>query len=122
MSRVIVQPSAKVSVVSSRVTQSKPVWLVIGVGLLLLISFMPPRPGLSTAGQRVLGVLVFAVVMWISEAVPYVYTAIANVVCLAILLGFSPVQGTTGALLGTPKALQVAVGGFVSNGTILVTA
>lgn len=122
MSRVIVQPSTKVSVVSSRVTQSKPVWLVIGVGLLLLISFMPARPGLSTAGQRVLGVLVFAVVMWISEAVPYVYTAIANLVCLAILLGFSPAQGTAGALLGTPKALQVAVGGFVSNGTILVTA
>ena len=43
MSRVIVQPSTKVSVVSSRVTQSKPVWLVIGVGLLLLISFLCPH-------------------------------------------------------------------------------
>ena len=108
--------------VSNPLRQSKKYWLVIGVGLLLLISFMPPRPGLSTAGQRVIGVLVFAVVMWISEAIPYVYTAVTNVVCLALLLGFSPVQGTTGALLGTPKALQLAVGGFVSNGTILVTA
>jgi solute carrier family 13 (sodium-dependent dicarboxylate transporter), member 2/3/5 len=122
MSRVIAQPSGEMAMVSSRGTQLKPVWLVAGVGLLLLISFMPPRPGLSTAGQRVLGVLAFAVVMWISEAIPYVYTALATVVCLAILLGFAPAQGTTGAFLGTPKALQIAVSGFVSGGTILVAA
>jgi sodium-dependent dicarboxylate transporter 2/3/5 len=122
MSDAIAQPSTKSATVSTRGTQSKPVWLVIGLGLLLLIGFMPPQPGLSTAGQRVLGILAFAVIMWISEAIPYVYTAFATVLCLAIFLGFSPAQGTTGALLGTPKALQLAVSGFVSGGTILVTA
>ncbi|OFW37198.1 MAG: transporter [Acidobacteria bacterium RIFCSPLOWO2_12_FULL_60_22] len=102
--------------------QTKVAWLVIGLGLLLLISFMDPRPGLTTAGQRVLGVLVFAVIMWISEAVPYVYTAFLSVLFLTIFLGFSPAEGTAGPLLGTSKALQVAVSGFVSGGTILVTA
>ncbi len=122
MSSLIEQSPLKLGTVSSHGTRSKPVWLVAGLGLLLLIAFMPPRPGLSTAGQRVLGVLVFAVIMWISEAVPYVYTAFACVVSLAFFLGFSPAHGTTGTLLGTPRALQIAVSGFVSNATILVTA
>ena len=122
MSDVIAQPSTEMEAVSTCTTQSKPVWLAIGVGLLLLIAFIPPQPGLSTAGQRVLGVLIFAVIMWISQAIPYVYTAFVSVLCLAIFLGFSPAQGTTGALLGTTKALQLAVSGFVSGGTILVTA
>ena len=99
MSPLVDQPLPKLAVVSIRATESKPVWLVVGLGLLLLVAFMPPRPGLSTAGQRVLAVLVFAVIMWITEAVPYVYTAFACVLSLALFLGLSPAQGTTGALL-----------------------
>ena len=102
--------------------KSKLVWLAIGIAALLAIGFMPPAPGLSTAGQRVLGILTFAVIMWISEAVPYIYTAISSVVFLALFLGFSPAKDVSGPLLGTGKALQLAVAGFVSSGTILVTA
>src|SRR5258707_6266731 len=96
--------------------------LVIGIAVLLSISFMPPRPGLTVAGQRVLGILLFAIIMWISEAVPYVYTAIASIVFLTLFLGYAPAKGIAGPLLGTRRALQVAVAGFVTNGTILVTA
>jgi sodium-dependent dicarboxylate transporter 2/3/5 len=92
------------------------------VALLLLIAVLPAREGLSVAGQRVLGITLFAVIMWISEAVPYEYASIAIVLFLAIFLGFSPAQGTSGNLLGTAKALQIAVSGFTSTGTILVTA
>jgi sodium-dependent dicarboxylate transporter 2/3/5 len=103
-------------------TRSKLVWLGIGVALLLLSALLPPRDGLSVAGQRVLGITLFAVIMWISEAVPYEYASVGIVLFLAILLGFSPIQGTTGNLLGSAKALQIAVSGFTSTGTILVTA
>lgn len=103
-------------------TRSKLVWLVTAILLLLIIDFMSPRAGLSTAGQRVLGISVFAVIMWISEAVPYDYISIGIVLLLAISLGFSPAIGTTGGFLGTAKALQIAVSGFISTGTILVTA
>jgi sodium-dependent dicarboxylate transporter 2/3/5 len=122
MSQGVTQPANRMTAPSDRLTTSKLVWLAIGVAALLLVSFMHPREGLTTAGQRVLGVLLFAVIMWISEAVPYVYTAVTSVVFLTLFLGFSPAKGTAGALLGTPKALQTAVSGFVSNGTILVTA
>jgi solute carrier family 13 (sodium-dependent dicarboxylate transporter), member 2/3/5 len=122
MSQLIAPRSPKLAAGSSRATQSKTVWLVVGFCLLLVIGFMPPRPGLSTAAQRVLAVLVFAIIMWISEAIPYVYTAFVCLAGLALFLGFSPAQGTSGPLLGTPKALQVAVSGFVSAATVLVTA
>lgn len=123
MRHLTFQPSTSMAAArSSKETHVNPVWLTIGTCLPLLIGLLPPRPGLSTAGQRVLGILVFAILMWISEAIPYVYTAFVSLVCLTISLGFSPAQGTTGALLGTPKALQLAVSGFVSGGTILVTA
>jgi anion transporter len=95
---------------------------MVGLSSLLLFSFLPPQPGLSSAGQRVLGILIFAVVVWVSEAIPYVFTAFVITVCLTLFLGFSPARGTSGPLLGTSKALQLAVTGFVTGGTILVTA
>jgi len=103
-------------------TRAKVIWLAVAFASLLLIAFMPAREGLSTAGQRVLAILIFAIIMWISEAVPYVYTAISSLVFLTLFLGFAPAKGLAGPLLGTRKALQLAVAGFVTNGTILVTA
>jgi solute carrier family 13 (sodium-dependent dicarboxylate transporter), member 2/3/5 len=122
MPAATVRSEVGTSTSSSQIVTPKLFWLAFGVVSLLLISFMPPRPALSTAGQRVLGILVFAIIMWISEAVPYVYTAISSIVFLAVFLGFAPASGISGPLLGTRKALQVAVAGFVTNGTILVTA
>ncbi len=103
-------------------TRAKTCWLVAAFASLFVIAFMPAREGLSTAGQRVLAILIFAIIMWISEAVPYVYTAISSLVFLTLFLGFAPAKGLAGPLLGTRKALQLAVAGFVTNGTILVTA
>ena len=122
MSVATVHPKVKTPASPNQFATSKLLWLAVGIASLLLISFMPAMPGLSTAGQRVLGILIFAIIMWISEAVPYVYTAISSIVLLTLFLGFAPAKGIAGPLLGTRKALQVAVAGFVTNGTILVTA
>src|SRR5712691_13260401 len=122
MPEAAVHPEIKTGTPRKQFVTSKLLWLLVGIASLLLISFMPARPGLTTAGQRVLGILIFAIIMWISEAVPYVYTAISSIVFLTLFLGFAPATGIAGPLLGTRKALQVAVAGFVTNGTILVTA
>lgn len=116
------QPKLKDRNAIPQFTPWKVAWLVVAVAALSLISFTPTWPGLSTAGQRVLGILIFAIILWISEAVPYVFTAISTVVFTAIFLGFAPAKGIAGPLLGTRKAMQIAVAGFVTNGTILVTA
>jgi sodium-dependent dicarboxylate transporter 2/3/5 len=122
MPEAAVHPEIKTGTPRKQLVTSKLLWLLVGIASLLFISFMPARPGLSTAGQRVLGILIFAIIMWISEAVPYVYTAISSIVFLTLFLGFAPAKGVVGPLLGTRKALQMAVSGFVTNGTILVTA
>jgi sodium-dependent dicarboxylate transporter 2/3/5 len=122
MPEAVVQPEATLQTPRQQPATPKFLWLIIGIASLILVSFMPARPGLSTAGQRVLGIMIFAIIMWISEAVPYVYTAISSIVFLTLFLGFAPAKGIEGPLLGTRKALQIAVGGFVTNGTILVTA
>src|SRR5215472_141403 len=122
MPEAVAQPKTAPKAPREQSTAPKFLWLMVGLAALLLISFMPARPGLSTAGQRVLGILIFAIIMWISEAVPYIYTAISSIVFLTLFLGFAPAKGIAGPLLGTRKALQIAVAGFVTNGTILVTA
>src|SRR5258708_1453321 len=118
MPEAAVQPD-KALTPPQQVVPSKVLWLIVGITSLLMTSFMPARPGLSTAGQRVLGIMIFAIIMWISEAVPYVYTAISSIVFLILFLGFAPAQGIAGPLLGTPRALQVAVAGFVTHGNLL---
>ena len=90
MTELAFQLETKSQVPQKQLFSWKLFWFVVGVAALLLIGFMPPRPGLSTAGQRVLGILIFAIIMWISEAVPYVFTAISSIVFLALFLGFAP--------------------------------
>ncbi|MDU2066159.1 MAG: DASS family sodium-coupled anion symporter [Sporomusaceae bacterium] len=101
----------------------KILWIIIGLVVMLGVAFMPnPGGGLSTAGQRVLAVLLFAVIMWISEAVSYPVSAIGIIAFLIIFVGFAPAKGVEGALLGTGKAIPLALSGFINTGWVLVAA
>ncbi|MBU2699773.1 anion transporter [Sporomusaceae bacterium BoRhaA] len=100
----------------------KILWIIIGLVIMLGLAFAPAIPGLSTAGQRVLAVLLFAVIMWVSEAVSYPVSAIAIIGFLIMFVGFAPVKGNEGALLGTGKAIPLALSGFINSGWVLVAA
>lgn len=100
----------------------KILWIIIGLVVMFGLAFAPAIPGLSTAGQRVLAVLLFAVIMWVSEAVSYPVSAIGIIAFLIIFVGFAPVKGTEGALLGTGKAIPMALSGFINTGWVLVAA
>ncbi|MDR3562836.1 MAG: DASS family sodium-coupled anion symporter [Negativicutes bacterium] len=102
---------------------AKKLFLVfLGLAVMLGIALMPTPDGLSVAGQRVLAVLAFAVIMWVTEAVSYPLSAVAIILFLIIFLGFAPVKGVTGPLLGTGKAIPVALAGFINAGWVLVAA
>ena len=101
---------------------AKLIWIIVGLAVMLGIILMPPFPGLSTAGQRVLAVLAFAVIMWVTEAVSYPFSAVCITLFLIIFLGFSPETGTAGPLLGTSKAIPLALSGFINSGWVLVAA
>ena len=57
---------------------------------LVAIVLMPQPDGLSVAGQHMLGIFVFAVIVWMTEAVEYAASSIMVMALIAFLLGIAP--------------------------------
>lgn len=92
--------------------------LIFALAFMAIIILMPTPEGLSVGGQRVLGILVFAVTVWITEAISYPASAAAIISFLALFLGTSP-NPATGLPYGTGAALGMALKGF-STGTLIL--
>jgi sodium-dependent dicarboxylate transporter 2/3/5 len=89
------------------------------IGLVLLL----PRPeGLPVAGQIMLGLLLFSVILWVTEAVDYAISAVLITALMAFLLGLAPNAAKPEAVLGTGPALTLALGGFANTALALVGA
>lgn len=80
--------------------------------MLLAIAFMPALPGLPQAGQMMLAILAFAVILWMTEALDYAVSAVVIGALMIVLLAISPVPGkeAAGAMMGTRAALPYALG------------
>jgi len=100
----------------------KLLFLLFSFVVMLVIAFMPKPVGLTVAGQRVIAVLVFAVMLWIAEAVSYPVSSMLILSSLIIFLGISPAGSATVGKLGTIKAIPLALNGFANPGWVLVTA
>lgn len=101
----------------------KPIQLVIAIAIMLGICLLPPAVGLPVGGQRVLGILAFAVYVWVTEAMPYPVSAIAITFLMIMCLGTAPCSaGLHPKMLGTVKAIPMAMSGFVNSGWVLVAA
>ena len=96
--------------------------LVLAAAVLLAILLLPPPSGLSIAGQRMLGVFGFAVIVWITEALDYAVSAIVISALMAFLLGISPNVANPNALIGTVQGLTTAMSGFANTALTLVAA
>jgi anion transporter len=98
------------------------------VGLLaalagLIIVMLLPRPAaLPVAGQIMLGLLLFSVILWVTEAVDYAISAVLITALMAFLLGMAPNAAKPEAVLGTGPALTLALGGFANTALALVAA
>lgn len=89
--------------------ESEPHGAAVGFLVLILLLLIPTPPELSTAGHRMLAILVFSVIIWMTEAVAYPVSA----GIIMSLMAF---------LLGTSGALKMALGGFSSTALALVGA
>jgi anion transporter len=69
-----------------------------------------------------LGILAFAVIVWMTETVTYPVSAVIMVALMATLLGTAPPVAGTARLLGTSGALGIALGGFSNPAWALVAA
>ena len=118
-------------------TAFKPLWLIISVLALVIIMLLPTPDTLPFMAKSALAILLFAVILWVTEAVTYPVSAAMIVGLIILLLGFSPVQNLTeslgnpqasgkvlegSSLFGTTNALKLAFSGFSSTAIALVAA
>ncbi len=97
--------------------------LIIALAALLLILWMPTPPRLPPAGQVMLGILAFAVIVWMTEALDYAVSAVVIGALMILLLAFVPdVAKPTGAGMGSGAALALALSGFSNSAVALVAA
>ncbi len=96
--------------------------LLAGVVVAVIILMLPEFPGLSIAGQRMLAVLAFAVIVWMSEAMDYAVSSVVIVALMAFLLGTAPNPKNPAVMLGTGGGLQMALAGFSNSALALVAA
>lgn len=87
-----------------------------------LIALPPPLPGLPQAGQYMLAILAFAVIVWITETVSYEVSAIMIIGLMAFLLGSAPTVANPEVLIGTKGGLAMALAGFANSALALVAA
>ena len=100
----------------------RPVWLGLAIIVLAVVVLMPTPDGLSVSGQRALGILAFAVILWVTEAVSYPVSSVMIIGIMALLLGASPAPDGSGEALGTSDALGCALAGFGSSAVALLAA
>lgn len=96
--------------------------LAAAVAALLLILWLPTPQGLPVAGHVMLGVLAFAVIVWMTEALDYAVSSLVIAALMVFLLAFAPDLAKPGRDMGTSAALNLALGGFSSSAVALVAA
>ena len=98
-------------------------WGVLAaVTALVVILLLPTPANLPVAGHRMLAILAFAVIIWMTEAIDYAVSAIVIAALMAFLLGLAPSVANPKVLLGTSAAMSLAFSGFTTTGLVLVAA
>jgi len=81
---------------------------------------LPTPAGLPEAGKMMLAVLVFSVVVWMSDCVSYPVSASIVIALMSFLLGTAPSMANPKVVLGTTKGLEMALSGFSTGAFALV--
>lgn len=96
--------------------------LLLALVALIIVALLPTPEGLSLAGQRMLAILAFAVIVWMTEALDYAVSAVVIAALMAFLLGLAPDMANPKVILGTSRALGIAFSGFANTALALVAA
>ena len=96
--------------------------LILAFIVLGSILLLPTPETLSTGGHRMIGVLAFAIILWMTSAVSYPVSATMITALTALLLGFSPNPEAPMKAMDTANALKLIISGYSSPAMILVGA
>ncbi|VVE62502.1 Citrate carrier [Pandoraea captiosa] len=109
-----------VSVQSPPQKKTIPIGLFAGVIVMIAVLLIPMPDDLPVAGHRMLAILAFAVVVWITEAVSYEASAIIITSLMAFLVGTAPTVQDPSVEYGTSRAISMALAGFSNSALALV--
>ena len=87
-----------------------------------VIIFLPQPEGLPVAGQRMLGLLVFSVILWMTEAVSYPVSAGVILALMTLLLGFSPSIAKPAVNFTMAQGLGMGLMGLANGAWAMVAA
>jgi anion transporter len=96
--------------------------LIAACAVLVAILLLPTPTGLPVAGHRMLALLAFAVIVWMTEALDYAVSAVVIAALMAFLLGTAPNPANPAVLMGTSAGLGVAFSGFANTALALVAS
>jgi anion transporter len=94
--------------------------LIAGFVALVAVLLMPHPEGLPVAGHYMLALLLFSVIIWMTESVTYPVSAAIILALMTFLLGLAPAVADPKTILGTSKALAVSLSGFNNSALGLV--
>ncbi|MCY7318788.1 MAG: anion permease [Ramlibacter sp.] len=100
----------------------KQVGLIAAISALLLILWLPAAARLPAAGQVMLAILAFAVIVWMTEALDYAVSAVVIGALMIFLLAAAPDAAKPACAMGTGAALALALSGFSNSAVALVAA
>ena len=101
----------------------KTVGLVVAVAAMVAVLMAPLPKGLPPAGLAMLGILAFALVVWMTEALDYSVSAVVIAALATFLLSFQPDLANPKLVhMGTTKALGMSLSGFANSAVALVAA
>ena len=109
-------------------TREQPSWLrknwglIVAVAVMVAILLLPTPATLPVAGHRMLAILAFAVIVWMTETLDYAVSAVVIAALIAFLVGLSPNPANPKVLMGTSAALTLAFGGFANTALALVAS
>ncbi len=96
--------------------------LLLAVAALIAVLLLPTPANLPVAGHRMLAILAFAVIIWMTEAIDYAVSAIVIAALMAFLIGLSPNVANPKVLMGTSAGLGLAFSGFANTALVLVAS
>lgn len=95
-------------------------WVIISLIVFGVVYLLPTPAGLNVAGQVALAVTAMAIVLWLTEAVPYTVSSFMIVSLIAVFMGMSPSVDDPSVSMGTSTALRQALSGFATPSLALV--
>lgn len=97
-------------------------YLFTAVVLMLVTLKSNFPPSLSPTGHAMISVLVFAMVLWVTEAVGFSESCIYLIAAMSFVVAFTPDPADPGKLIGLKQGLNMALSGLNSDAWIMVMA